>query len=204
MDNVSTPVQDTPDFYYILVAPILSLLAGGAFLYFTGTPWNLAPNPILVTILLGMALGTVSYLIVAFLTRLPVGKSLRSACKELRPLFKDTSYFQLFMLAVAAGIGEEILFRGFLQQWLLSFMTAEAAIILAAVLFGMLHFASFGYFVLTTLLGAGLGVVYYLTNSLLLIIVWHAFYDLLAIWVLSRRPELLGLELQAEPEPATT
>lgn len=204
MDNVSSPAQDTPDFYYILVAPVLSLLAGGAFLYFTGTPWSLAPNPILITILIGVALGAASYLIVAFLTRLPIGKSLKSACRELQPLFKDTSYTQLVLLAAAAGIGEEILFRGFLQNWLLEFMAVESAIIIAAVLFGLLHFASFGYFVLTTLLGAALGFVYYLTNSLLLIIVWHAFYDLLALWVLSRRPELLGLETipQAKATPS--
>jgi membrane protease YdiL (CAAX protease family) len=93
-----------------------------------------------------------------------------------------------------AGIGEEVFFRGFLQTWLSGFIGIELAILIGAIGFGLLHFASIGYFVITTMIGLALGTAYYLTGSLLLVMVWHSVYDVIAIWVISRHPEWLDIK----------
>lgn len=183
----------SPNFWFILVIPLISLLLGILLLYFTDTPWQLAPNSIGSSILWGAALGIISYAFAVLVTRLPFASSLRDTCRELLPIFGNFSIPKMIILSLAAGLGEEFLFRGFLQEWLIGNFSVEIGIAVAAVFFGLLHFASVSYFLLTTLLGAAMGLAYHLSGSLLLVITWHACYDFLAIWVMSKNPELLGI-----------
>ena len=87
----------------------------------------------------------------------------------------------LVALAVFAGVGEELLFRGAIQGWLAQHTHDAVAIVAASVLFGMVHYLSFTYFLLATGLGVVLGVAYALTDSLLLVMVWHGVYDMIAL-----------------------
>lgn len=185
--------NEVPPFAALLLAPFACFLLGGILIYLMDTPWQFAPNGIAHAVLWGLGSGLFVYLLLSILTRFPVARSLKTILRQLRPLFKDLRFWQIAVLALMAGLGEEVFFRGFLQAWLSGFITVELAIAVAAIVFGLLHFASVSYFLLTTLLGFALGYVYALTNSLLLIIAWHGFYDLIAIWILSRYPKLLGL-----------
>jgi len=85
---------------------------------------------------------------------------------------------------MAAGFGEEILFRGWLQQGLFAVLGAEKNILLgvlgllvASILFGLAHPISPLYVILATLVGLALGGVYWMTGNLLCAIVAHAVYD---------------------------
>lgn len=178
----------------LVAAPTISLILGILFIFLTETPWWLAPNGIMSATLWGTAIGTVMYAVLALLTRLPIADGLKEILRQLRPIFSDRPMWQLLVLSGMAGLGEEVFFRGFLQVWLAEYMMMEAAIFISAVLFGLLHFASVGYFLLTTLLGLVLGITYWLTGSLLLVIVWHGVYDAIAMWILARHPRLIGIE----------
>lgn len=99
-------------------------------------------------------------------------------------------------LAVAAGVGEEMLFRGLIQVWLQSQYGWAIALAGASLLFGLCHALNLAYFLLATLIGAYLGSIYLVTGNLLIVIAIHAIYDIYAFWRL--RP-LLDT---AVPEPA--
>ena len=94
----------------------------------------------------------------------------------LRPLFSGVGPRDVVVISAAAGVGEELLFRGALQ--------AELGLAAASVTFGLLHIggrdtATFGVWVMV--MGAGLGWLAMLTGGLLAPIVAHAAYDAAAI-----------------------
>jgi membrane protease YdiL (CAAX protease family) len=181
-------------FAALVLAPTACLIIGGLLIYYTQTPWQLGVKYAFLSTVWGITFAIATFAAVVFVTRLPLSYSLRNVCRQLLPIFKGMAFWKVVVLSLMAGIGEELLFRGFLQQWLDGFVSVSLAIGIAAVIFGVLHFASVSYFLLTAFLGAAFGIAYHLTDSLLLIMSWHAFYDLLAIWVFSRYPRLLGIE----------
>lgn len=61
------------------------------------------------------------------------------------------------------------------------------------MLFGLVHYVSFTYFLVATGLGLVLGTAYQLSGSLELVMVWHAVYDMLAIYCLLRYPHWFGV-----------
>ena len=131
-------------------------------------------------------------------SRTPVGRGLRDIFGSLYPFFQGFSWPQIVITALAAGFCEELLFRGFLQGWLAGISTPLVAVLVTSVVFGLLHFASFTYSVIATGIGLSLGLVYWLSESLLLVITWHGVYDLIAIAVLAKYPRWFGLLLTEE------
>ncbi|MEC7377933.1 MAG: CPBP family intramembrane glutamic endopeptidase, partial [Pseudomonadota bacterium] len=49
----------------------------------------------------------------------------------------------LVLLSVLAGVGEELLFRGAVQGWLVAHTGPVTALLAASVLFGLVHYVSF-------------------------------------------------------------
>ena len=89
--------------------------------------------------------------------------------------FESTGYFILaiFVIAVIPAIGEELLFRGLLQNILKRiFKNYHVAIWIAAFLFSAIHFQFYG-FIPRILLGALFGYLYVWTGNLLIPIVAH-------------------------------
>lgn len=193
MQGVKTESEIQPTFYYILFAPVGCLIAGGLLIYYTKTPWQLTDGEVLFSMMWGIIWGAITFAGVLILTRMPISRNLQEVCRDLIPIFEGMNFWQILILSLMAGIGEELLFRGFLQQWLTGFYPIHIAIGIASVIFGLLHFVSFSYFLLASLLGAAFGIAYHLTGSLLLIMIWHAFYDLLIIWLLVHWPEITGI-----------
>jgi len=97
-------------------------------------------------------------------------------------LFRHAAPGAVLLISILAGVGEELLLRGVLQGWLMQRWSPEWAIVIAAVVFGMAHAISRLYFAFATLIGLYLGVLYYLTGNLLVVMVTHALYD----WVVLR------------------
>ena len=95
------------------------------------------------------------------------------------------------LLGLAAGFGEEMLFRGILQYELLSRTTSSAlAVGASSLLFGALHAVTPLYAALATLASVYFGALYLSTGNLAVPILCHALYDvgalLFAHWTVSR------------------
>lgn len=110
-------------------------------------------------------------------------------------MFRGASVLQLAVVSIAAGFGEELLFRGLVQAGLASliggFFGQWLALAVAAVLFGVCHWLNTTYAILAVLAGAYFGLIFLLSGSLWTPIVAHAAYDLLALIYLVRPSHLL-------------
>jgi membrane protease YdiL (CAAX protease family) len=106
-------------------------------------------------------------------------------------LFAGVSVWGLAAVAVAAGAGEEILFRGALQPLAERGLGPTCGLIIVSVLFGAVHAASAMYFLLATAVGLYLGWLAQRYDDLVAPIVIHAAYDWAALVVLcrSRNPQ---------------
>jgi uncharacterized protein len=117
------------------------------------------------------------------------------------PLFGACSILELALISIAAGVGEELLFRGLIQALAVHWLGPAAGLAVASVLFGLLHPITPGYVVLAGLMGAYLGLLALVTDNLLAAIVTHALYDFLALVYLLRGPSSKRAESRAAPEP---
>jgi hypothetical protein len=96
----------------------------------------------------------------------------------------------LLFIAVFAGVGEELFFRGVLQRILIKlFRSPVAGIIVTAIVFSAIHFQFYG-FIPRFLLGVLLGLVYWYSGSLWPAIVAHTVYDAFAIVAIYIDPSL--------------
>lgn len=105
---------------------------------------------------------------------------------EILPLFRGASTLELALLAAAAGIGEELLFRGLIQGGLDRWMSVVPAAIAASLAFGLAHPITPAYSILVTVVGFYLGLLWAWTGDLAAPVVAHALYDFVALLVLLR------------------
>ncbi len=78
----------------------------------------------------------------------------------------------LVIIALIPAIGEELTFRGVIQQGLTRRMNPHVAIILSAAIFSFIHFQFYG-FLTRMFLGMLLGYMFYITGSLWTSILMH-------------------------------
>ena len=125
----------------------------------------------------GMAFSLVNWYILCIAPSVHPVTMIRQFHREnLKPLFRDVGVVDIIIISLAAGIGEEILFRGIIQS--------EVGIVLSSIIFGALHMngkgaLAFGCWV--TLMGALLGWLAIWTGGLLAPIICHALYDVMSI-----------------------
>lgn len=144
-------------------------------------------------VLAGLALAVVTFAIFALVYRFGghFAASLLADLQRISSLFSKYSWWQLALVAALAGLGEELLFRGFLQLWLDDYFPVYWAIVLSSVVFGLLHYLSHAYFICALLMSLAFGLGYWLSGSLLMVMVWHGAYDLLALAVVVKYPAAL-------------
>jgi membrane protease YdiL (CAAX protease family) len=111
----------------------------------------------------------------------PLAEIKAFAEQVIRPLFTPLSWPEVAVVCLLAGLGEEMLFRGVLQGVFSRWLGAAAGLVLASVLFGLLHPMTWAYALLATLLGLYLGGVWIATDNLLTVVVAHAVYDFVAL-----------------------
>lgn len=99
----------------------------------------------------------------------------------IRPLFAPCTIAELALISLAAGVGEELLFRGLIQAYLTEHWGAWGGIGLASFIFGLMHLITPTYFVLAALLGIYLGSVWHVGGNLLGVIMAHGIYDFVAL-----------------------
>ncbi|MDR9425538.1 MAG: CPBP family intramembrane glutamic endopeptidase [Marinobacter sp.] len=146
-------------------------------------------------VLFGVLGALATYFSILLLSRIP-GLFPDDLSQQMRGLYNFARSFSwpvLVGLSVLAGVGEELLFRGAVQGWLLQHTGPWTAVIAASVVFGLVHYVSFTYFLMATGLGLILGTGYQLSGSLGMVMVWHGFYDLVALYCLLRFPHWFGV-----------
>jgi hypothetical protein len=102
----------------------------------------------------------------------------------VRSLFGRAAWYDLALVAAAAGLGEELLFRGALQPLAVNWTTPVIGVAATSLLFGGLHAATAAYFVLATAIGAYLGWLAHGYDDLVAPIIAHGAYDFAALMVL--------------------
>ena len=93
---------------------------------------------------------------------------------------------RMMLMALFAGIFEELLFRGVFQTALASILPAIAAILISSIAFGVVHWRTALYALIAGLIGAWLGIIFWLTDNLLVPMVTHGVYDLYAFMITAR------------------
>ncbi len=96
--------------------------------------------------------------------------------KEVLPLLCHIRRHELVLLVVLVGAGEELFFRGVLQE--------EIGLLAASIVFGVLHGPSrqlWPLAVWATVMGILLGILYQVTENLAVAALAHAIYDGVAI-----------------------
>ena len=86
------------------------------------------------------------------------------------------------MVALAAGTGEELLFRGVIQEGLVQWQGAMVGVVLSSVLFGFAHALNRYYVLATFFVGLYLGFLYQFSQNIVLVVLVHALYD----WIVLR------------------
>lgn len=112
----------------------------------------------------------------------------------LIPTFRKFGVAELATIALCAGVGEELLFRGMIQAYLAGSQWEQQpfsnsgwlAIGVASLAFGVVHFISPLYFLFATLAGVYLGIVFAWTGDLGVVIMAHAVYDFLILVIMLR------------------
>jgi len=108
------------------------------------------------------------------------------------PLFRGVSWWDMAIIALLAGVGEEIFFRGLLQTGLAGWAGLWPALLLTSILFGALHWVTPIYALLAGLIGLYLGAFMAVSGNLIVPILVHVLYDFFALRYLAGRGRALA------------
>ena len=121
----------------------------------------------------------------------PLSRVKKFCDQEVVPLLDKSSWSEIALVSLSAGVGEEMLFRGVVQASIGSWLGITWGLVLASLLFGLFHPISLTYMIIATILGFYLGLVMIAGGNLLSVMVVHALYDFAALGYLLRiRPAL--------------
>jgi membrane protease YdiL (CAAX protease family) len=102
----------------------------------------------------------------------------------------------LACISISAGVGEEVLTRGFIHTLALRHMPQIPALIATGLVFGLMHPISRAYITIAAIIGVYLGLVWMLSPAgagsgpdLAAPVTAHALYDFVALMVLSKSRE---------------
>lgn len=97
----------------------------------------------------------------------------------------------IIVTTLFVGVSEELMFRGILLPALVEKRGKKLAVIISSVVFGLLHFVNIlgglptkdmlNQMMLTYLVGIVFAFVFIKTNNLLLLMIYHSFWDMLLI-----------------------
>ncbi len=181
------------------VFPMAVMVEGGMGLLAVGLGWLLDRHPAttirfdLPGTLWGLAATVPLVGVLLVCVWVPIGvlrDLLRTIDRSVVPMFRRWRVAEMAMVAALAGLGEEMLFRGVLQNavagWVAGPYGDWVGWALASLLFGVAHAISAAYAVLATAIGFYLGGLWIATGNLLVPVIAHAVYDFLALVYLGR------------------
>lgn len=130
---------------------------------------------------------------------LPPPESFAQFVEDLTPTTAGEWILAAISVVVVVPVGEEIVFRGIMQQAARQGLTGPTAALLVGVLFGVLHFEP--WFVLgLAAMGIAMGFAMEITGSLLGAIVVHMVYNAVALGALALPDESVPSWIGTGPE----
>ncbi len=156
-----------------------------------------APGPaVAIGLAAALALAIVNYALLRFATDVWPVTSVRELYRTLlRPLFARVDAGTIVGVSLAAGVGEELFFRGAVQ--------GELGLLVASLAFGAAHVGSMrfvGFGVWAGLIGAFLGWLAQVSGGLLAPVVAHAVYDALALAYVRWTPDRVAPGASSQEE----
>ncbi|MBA2934665.1 CPBP family intramembrane metalloprotease [Sphingomonas sp. CGMCC 1.13654] len=131
---------------------------------------------------IGGSIGLVARPVLAFVPA--IGARFARQMRKLAPFLPQTGE-QLawgLLVSLAAGMCEEIAYRGYLVAYLGHWLSWSGVLAANAVIFGLGHvYQGKAGVVMTGIIGAGLGALYLASGSLLLPMLLHALFDVSAM-----------------------
>ena len=119
----------------------------------------------------------------------PMVRFRREVEEKIVPIFANSKLVDLAIIALFAGVGEELFFRGWLQGLLTDRFAVWLGISIASVVFGLLHYLSGTYAIYAGLTGLYLGVIYQVSANLYIVMAIHTLYDFIALVYLQRKED---------------
>ncbi|MDH3711895.1 MAG: CPBP family intramembrane metalloprotease [Cyclobacteriaceae bacterium] len=169
--------------------------------------------PLLLAVLIAIVFIPVSFKVMEWNTQLSLGEwatEQEENLEEVTRLLTNMDGFGQFLLAmlviaIVPAVGEELLFRGLIQNKLQAWtLNAHVAIWLTAIMFSAMHLQFYG-FIPRMLLGALFGYLYFWSGNLILPIVAHFVnngFQLIMLYIYqSRLTELNIDEVEQVPWP---
>lgn len=126
----------------------------------------------------------------------PLSQLRREIEEKIVPIFANCKIIDLVVIALLAGAGEELFFRGWMQGALTNRLGVFAGILIASAIFGFAHYLSAVYAIYAGLTGLYLGVIYQVSGNLYIVMLIHAVYDFVALMYLVREGRDRGTGLQ--------
>ncbi len=129
----------------------------------------------------------------------PFRRLLRVVRELIVPLLRGCTVLELAAIAIAAGVGEEMLFRAILQEVAAGSVGGPAGpwvgLVAASLIFGLVHLVTPTYGILATLIGGYLGWLWMTTGGNLLVpVTAHAVYDFVGLVYLMRVVDRRGAQ----------
>ena len=193
-------IKQSPIAFKQVLPSALAILFFGCGSFFIYPSWTWFGRLGASAILFGCGLGLFLYGVAYVLTCTPrfMSKDMRQILATLNAMFAQFSWSQIVLISILAGVGEEMLLRALIQTWLHHHLHPVFAILIASLIFGLLHYMNFTYVVVTFVGGLILGVAFYLSGSLILVMVAHAVYDICAFTLIVKFPHILGINSNDE------
>lgn len=142
-------------------------------------------------LLLGVLASVPTLLLLVYLLRSRFPPFVRIAATveaTLGPTLLRVGLPGVLWISALAGLGEELLFRGWLQVWLVELgLPTWGGVATAAIVFGLLHWVDRWYAGIVLGVGLYYGVLLVWTGDLLVPVVAHAVHDVVALGVVLRR-----------------
>lgn len=102
----------------------------------------------------------------------------------VKTIFTKCTVWDLALISLLAGVGEEALFRGLLQNLMLPQLGPVVAVVTVAIIFGFLHYLSLSYAIYATVMGIYMGWLLLIFDNLLVPVIVHVAYDFVALYYL--------------------
>lgn len=160
--------------------------------YGLGPSIDLNPSSILGGCLCVLPLAALAYLLDQVEDQYPALQNVTKATQRAVLLFlgnsvsstsSTTTILSAVGIGLAAGLGEEWLFRGVIQYQLTDLLQGQMvySVAVSSVLFGLLHAVTPLYALLATLASVYFGTLYSVSDNLCVPVVCHAVYDIGAL-----------------------
>ena len=194
--------QDPPVFSQLFKLSIILVLVAVLITIGHNYSWSWLGNIGLYAIPIAILLASIVFYVPVVLVshRWLKLSSFYQLMEQLHVLTRELTWPQIVVLASCAGLGEELLFRGFAQSWLTQYTGVLLAIFISSIVFALLHAMTLYYFVFALLISITFGLLLHFTESMLLIVLFHAVYDVIALGVIAKYPQWLGLNIDTSSQ----